>query len=81
MKYAKIKCKKCDCSSSTCGIKKKIRGYKTLIIIITERNKDKRNNNNNNNNNNKNNNGLMFSGRWSHLMGRRILFSLSWQSF
>ena len=38
------------------GIKKKIRGYKTLIRLFTKRIEDKTSNNNNNDNNNDNNN-------------------------
>ena len=58
MKQPKIKCRECDCSSLTCGIKKKckIRGYKATHTF-TKRVENKTNdNNNNNNNNNKSNN-------------------------
>ena len=41
MKSAKIKCRECDCWSLTCGIKKKIRGYKT-IDTLTKRIKDRK---------------------------------------
>ena len=41
MKQAKIKCRECDCWSLTCGIKKKRRGYKTLIHTFTKRLKTK----------------------------------------
>ena len=62
MKKAKIKCRECDCLSLTCGIKKKIRGYKTInaltkrIKVRTTDNDDNNNNNINNSNNNNNNN-------------------------
>ena len=46
---------RCDCWSLTCGIKKKIKGYKTLIHTFTKKIEDKRNDDNNNNNNNINN--------------------------
>ena len=49
MKWAKIKCRECDFWSLTCGIKKKIRGYKT-IHTLTKRIKDRTNDNANNNN-------------------------------
>ena len=51
MKKAKIKCRECDCSSLTCGNKKKMRGYKT-IHTLTKRIKNRTTDNNNNNNNN-----------------------------
>ena len=41
MKSAKIKCRECDCWSLTWGIKKKIRGYKT-IDTLTKRIKDRK---------------------------------------
>ena len=41
MKKAKIKCRECDCWFLTCGIKKKIKGYKTLIHTFTKRIDDK----------------------------------------
>ena len=56
-KQAKIKCRKWDCWSSNCGIKK-LRGYKSIIHTFIKIIKDKTNdddddhNNNNNNNNN-----------------------------
>ena len=59
MKKAKIKCRECDCSSLTCGIKNKIRGYKTIHTLtkrIKDRTTDDNNNNNNNNNHNHNHN-------------------------
>ena len=61
MKQAKIKCRECDCRSLPCGIKKKIRGYKTIHTLtkrIKDRTTDNDNNNDsiNNNNNNNNNN-------------------------
>ena len=58
MKQVKIKCRECDCWFLTFGIKKKIRGYKTLIHTFTKRieHKTKNSNNKNNNNNNSNNN-------------------------
>ena len=49
-----IKCRECDCSSLTCGIKKKkgkIKEHKT-IHTFTKRIEDKTNDNNNNSNNN-----------------------------
>ena len=58
MKQAKIKCRECNCWSLTSDIKKKIRGYNTLIHTFTKRMEGKTNaddNNNNNNINNKNN--------------------------
>ena len=48
MKYAKIKCRECDCWALTCGIKKKVREYKTLIHTTAKRMEDKTNNNDNN---------------------------------
>ena len=56
IKLAKIKGRECDRWFLTCGIRKKTRGYKTLIHTFTKRIENKRNykdNNNNNNNNNK----------------------------
>ena len=41
-----------DFQICACGMKKKTRGYKTLIHIFTKRIAGKTNNNNNNNNNN-----------------------------
>ena len=51
-----FKCSERDCLSSTCGIKKKIRGFKTLIHTFTKRLEYKTVNttNNKNNNNTKN---------------------------
>ena len=54
MKKAKIKCRECDCWSLTCGIKKKMRGYKT-IHTLTKRIKNRTTDNNDNNNNNNSN--------------------------
>ena len=57
MKQVKIKCRECDCWFLTFVIKKKIRGYKTLIHTFTKRIEHKtKNSNNKNNNNNSNNN-------------------------
>ena len=55
MKQAKIKCRECNCWSLTCDIKKKRRGYKTLIHTFTNRIEGKTNDDDNNNNNNINN--------------------------
>ena len=55
MKQAKIKCRECNCWSLTSDIKKKIRGYNTLIHTFTKRMEGKTNDDDNNNNNNINN--------------------------
>ena len=41
MKQVAVKCRECDCWSLICDIKKKIRGYKTLIHTFTKRLKTK----------------------------------------
>ena len=55
MKQAKIKCRECNCWSLTSDIKKKIRGYNTLIHTFTKRMEGKTNDDDNSNNNNINN--------------------------
>ena len=55
MKQAKIKCRECNCWSLTSDIKKKIRGYNTLIHTFTKGMEGKTNDDDNNNNNNINN--------------------------
>ena len=53
MKQARIKCRECYCWSLTYGIKRRIRGYKTLIHTFIKRIEDKTNQNDNKNNNKK----------------------------
>ena len=69
MKKTKIKCRECDCLSLACGIKKKIRGYKTIHTLtksIKDRTTDNNSNNNNHNNNNDNNNNNNNSNKSHH---------------